>query len=144
MLAFVSITSMAIMVSRKVSYVSLIIIIFSLLMAITQYIGISHAPENLKVDRTSNYLSAIIFILSILYSICFYEYFKRIPLAHRYRIYRGCGYIFILYLSLELFIRIAIGNSSIGLLYGFKKSLFYFDSNFTGLVIMSFLMFFCI
>lgn len=142
MLAFVSITSMAIMVSRKVSYVSLIIIIFSLLMAITQYIGISHAPENLKVDRTSNYLSAIIFILSILYSICFYEFFKRIPLAHRYRIYRGCGYIFILYLSLELFIRIAIGNSSIGLLYGFKKSLFYFDSNFTGLVIMSFLMFF--
>lgn len=142
MLVFLVITSMTTIVSRKVSYVSLMTIIFSLLMAVTQYIGISHAPENLKIDRTSNYMSAIIFTLSILYSISYYEFFKRIPKFYRYRIYRVCGYIFILYLSLELFIRIAIGNPSLGLLYGFKKSLFYFDSNFTGLVIMSFLMFF--
>ncbi|HHQ4767844.1 TPA: O-antigen ligase family protein [Aeromonas veronii] len=124
------------------SYASLITIIFSLLMVVTQYIGISHAPENLKIDKTSNYLSAMIFILSILYSISYYEFFKRMTQTHRYLIYRMCGYIFIFYLSLELFIRITIGNPSLGLLYGFKKSFFYFDSNFTGLVIMSFLMFF--
>ncbi len=60
----------------------------------------------------------------------------------RHAIYKWGGVFLCFYLTLELISRLLIGNVSLGLLYGFKKSLFYFDSNFTGLIILSFLIFF--
>ncbi|MCV4698148.1 hypothetical protein OFB92_34060, partial [Escherichia coli] len=62
----------------------------------------------------------------------------------RIKCYKNFLMFFVMFMFLELITRVIIGNLSEGILYAFKKSLFYFDSNFTALIdisILGFLLF---
>lgn len=139
---FISIQLCLIIMRGVLSNFSLITLMFSLLFCISQLIALKYTNTALLVDDNINYLSFIIFVLSIVYAVPFYEFFRRKSISFRHAIYKWGGVLLCFYLTLELISRLLIGNASLGLLYGFKKSLFYFDSNFTGLIILSFLIFF--
>ncbi|MGL5948596.1 MAG: O-antigen ligase family protein [Aeromonas sp.] len=127
---------------RSLTRVSLVFILFSGSILLMQVLAFKNIYTPALMVRKVNYLSSVIFVLSALYAVPFYEFFRQQPRFYRMNIYRLAGYIFVAYLLIEWVVRIGIGNPSRGLLYGFKKSLFYFDSNFTGLVILSFFVLF--
>ncbi|MDH1314312.1 O-antigen ligase family protein [Shewanella xiamenensis] len=124
-----------------ISNVSLVIISFACLISISQLIAIYYSSAFLNgLSKSVNYISWIIFSFSILYSVSYYEIFKGLSRVNRFFVFKRILFFFVLFLVVELMTRIIIGDISSGFLYGFKKSLFYFDSNFVGLVVLSFLM----
>ncbi|MGL4448213.1 MAG: O-antigen ligase family protein [Aeromonas sp.] len=131
-----------VMTKRSLTRVSLMFVFFAFSILVMQVLAFKNIHTPALMIRKVNYLSSVIFILSILYAVPFYEFFRLQSRSARMNIYRLAGYIFIIYLFIEWLVRLAIGNPSRGLLYGFKKSMFYFDSNFTGLVILSFVVFY--
>ncbi|WP_114729092.1 O-antigen ligase family protein [Vibrio cholerae] len=127
---------------QKISSFSFAMIFFSLIILVSQFYTLFNVDKSKMAEPEVNYFSAIIFGVSILYSVTFIELFKDKDKFVRLNLYRWSGYILCAFLLIELAVRINIGSLSLGLLYGFKKSLFYFDSNFIGIMIMSFIMFY--
>lgn len=134
---------MLVFLSQRLAKLSIAIIFFSCVIFITQIVAFFnvYSPALLEGNNV-NHLSVIIFIISSLYAVVYLEFFKTKPEHTRHNIYRLGGYILCFYLFLDLISRLFIGSIDKGLLYGFKKSFFYFDSNFIGIMIMSFIMFF--
>ncbi|MEH8161482.1 O-antigen ligase family protein [Aeromonas allosaccharophila] len=127
---------------QRLAKLSIAILLFSCVIFITQMIAFFNVYSPALLEKNVNHLSVIIFIISSVYAVLYLEFFKTMPEHTRHNIYRWGGYFLCFYLFLELISRLFIGSIGMGLLYGFKKSLFYFDSNFIGMMIMSFIMFF--
>lgn len=127
---------------QRLAKLSIVIVFFSIIICIAQVLAFFNIYSPALLENKVNYLSVIIFIISSTYAVLYLEFFKTKPEHVRHNIYRWSGYSLCFYLLLELTSRFSIGSISLGLLYGFKKSFFYFDSNFIGMMIMSFIMFF--
>ncbi|WP_115102333.1 O-antigen ligase family protein [Hafnia alvei] len=122
----------------KLNKFSLVVILFSLLILISQIIGIiSESNVNIYPNGV-NYLTPILFFYSMIICIGISEYANRISHTVRVKIYKKMYALLSIFLLIELISRILISDLSKGFLYAFKSSLFYFDSNFTGLVIITF------
>lgn len=83
-----------------------------------------------------NYLTPLLFIYSILISAVVIESMQQIEYIHRRIIYRKVYNVAVLFLIIELISRILNYNGSKDGFYSLKYSVLYFDSNFTGLVIL--------
>ncbi|SPW30950.1 Lipid A core - O-antigen ligase and related enzymes [Edwardsiella tarda] len=143
MCIFIFLSFFLFFIRGRISKFSVYSILFIAFVTFCQVIAIYNPNPNLMTTGTSvNRISFIIFIISILYAISFFESFKWLSKDDRVRVYFYCGIIFFIYLLCEFFLRVFYGDLNRGILYGFKGSLMYFDSNFTGLVIMSFYMLF--
>lgn len=143
MCIFIFLSFLLFFIRGRISKFSVYSILFIAFVTFCQVIAIYNPNPNLMTTGTSvNRLSFIIFIISILHAISFFESFKWLSKGDRVRVYFYCGIIFFIYLLCEFFLRVFYGDLNRGILYGFKDSLMYFDSNFTGLVIMSFYMLF--
>lgn len=113
---------------------TLLTIIFSFLFLISQLVGIyiyGDYPEG------ANYLSPFLFVYSVLISACVSESICKIDVSNRIKIYKIFYNVAIIFLVIELLTRLINFNASKDGFYALKFSLLYFDSNFTGLVILS-------
>lgn len=143
MCAFIFLSFFLFFIRGKISRFSVCSLLFAIFITLCQVVAIYNPDSNLMATGASvNRVSFIIFIISILYAISFFESFKWLSKSDRVRVYFYCGMVFFIYLLCEFFLRVFYGDLNRGILYGFKDSLMYFDSNFTGLVIMSFFMLF--
>lgn len=123
----------------RINRFSLWTIVFALLMGISQFVGIYYKSTVSPYPEGANYLTPLLFIYSILISVGVNEVFPSLDKKDRIKCYKNAVFLFCIFMIIELIIRIIIRDSSEGILYAFKKSLFYFDSNFTGLVDLAFL-----
>lgn len=122
------------MLSRlKIHKFTLATVVFSFVFLVSQLLGIhfvAHYPDG------PNYLTPLLFIYSILISAVVIESMQQIDYAHRKIIYRKAYNIAVVFLIIELITRVLNYNGSKDGFYALKYSVLYFDSNFTGLVIM--------
>ncbi|GAB5071568.1 hypothetical protein SedNR2807_17540 [Citrobacter sedlakii] len=118
----------------SISKFSFVTLIFGFLILISQLVGIMYKLRTTGYPDGPNYITPMLFFYSMLISIGVNETFAHLAKASRIRCYKTFLKIFVIFMSLELITRIIIGDYSQGLLYAFKKSIFYFDSNFTSLV----------
>lgn len=117
----------------KLHKFTLITLIFCFVFLICQLLGIhfvSSYPEG------PNYLTPLLFIYSILISAVVIESMQNIEYIQRKIIYRKAYNVAVLFLVIELITRILNYNGSKEGFYALKYSVLYFDSNFTGLVIL--------
>lgn len=88
------------------------------------------------------YVSSILFGYSILLGTLFYEVGLRTNLEQRKRVYFLLNRSLIFFMILELITRLMNPDYSEISFYKYKDSVLYYDSNFTGIVLCVFLMFF--
>ncbi|HCB3268873.1 TPA: O-antigen ligase family protein, partial [Citrobacter amalonaticus] len=84
-----------------------------------------------------NYLTPLLFVYSILISTVVIETIQPIKYIHRLAIYKKVYNVAVFFLVIELISRILNYNSNKDGFYALKYSVLYFDSNFTGLVILA-------
>ncbi|WP_313958404.1 hypothetical protein [Citrobacter sp. Marseille-Q6884] len=118
----------------KMQKFTLITILFSVSSLILQLIGMRMMPF---YPEGPNYLTPVLFSYSILISTCVIESFKGISFKSRTVIYENIFNLAIFFLFIELITRIINYNSANVGFYSLKYSVLYFDSNFTGLVILA-------
>lgn len=99
---------------------------------------------NYQVKRgiPASYISSILFGYSLILGLLCYEVGKRTTRIDRILVYKNINWILILFMTIELIVRALNPDPSEHGFYRYKDSFFYFDSNFTGLVLCSFLSFF--
>lgn len=125
----------------NISYVSKYLIINSLLslaFLCSFLIGINIEKQIHDVV----FLSSLLFCYSIVIGAICYNVGVVLQREQRIAVYNKINKVFFVILVLELLTRILNPTDGEEGFYRFKESLFYFDSNFTGIVICSFLMFF--
>lgn len=109
-------------------------LLFSVFLFISQFIGIYTSSQYFGTE--ANYLSFVLFCVCIMlggvtYDVC---YSNEITKESINKIH-----LFVLFfLSLDLFVRFFIPFPGVDGLYKYKSSYFYTDSNFSGLVLVSF------
>lgn len=91
------------------------------------------------LDKTV-YLSSILYMYCILLGAATILFGSKVDFELRKKIYKNIYNFLILFMLLDLLIRIAMAASN-GNFYDYKWGVFYFDSNFTGTIIMLFLSF---
>ena len=106
---------------------------------IAMCIGINFQIEN---EIPAQYISTLLFGYSLILGLLSYEIGRKTSRNDRIIIYKNINYLLILFMSLELVLRVLNPDPSEAGFYRFKESFFYFDSNFTGLLLCSFLAFF--
>ncbi|HDS6685555.1 TPA: O102 family O-antigen polymerase, partial [Escherichia coli] len=139
-----SIIIMLIFVKAKISKFSMVTIIFAFAILLCQVIGIYYKTQTTGYPEAPNYITPFLFFYSMVISVGVNEVFMVLNYDTRIKCYKNFLMFFVMFMFLELITRVIIGNLSEGILYAFKKSLFYFDSNFTALIdisILGFLLF---
>lgn len=86
-------------------------------------------------------LSILLFLYTILLALPTFSFATKLNSENRKKIYKVAYDLLIIFLFIELVVRILNSGLSINSFYDMKKGFFYLDSNFTGLVIMNFLFF---
>lgn len=111
--------------------------VYFLLVVIGFYIG---------TQEFKNVTYKVEFLSSILYSYCILLGAQTVNVGllttrvSRIKVYNAIYNFLIFYMTLDLIIRVVM-SQGIGTFYDFKWGLFYFDSNFSALIILLFLMF---
>jgi len=129
--------TMVILISGKINSFSLLTIFFALLFFLFQIWGIYFTSETVTYVGGVNILSPLLMIYSMLISIGVSESISKLKETDRIKIYKNTFTIAIIFFFIEFITRLLIRDKNKEFIYKFKDSLFYFDSNFTGLVIMS-------
>lgn len=124
---------------RKISGYTCVGLVFFIAILIDMTIGVNY---QINVGIPASYISSLLFGYSVLLGILCYEVARGTTRVDRVFIYKYINYILIVFMVFELFFRILNPDSSEHGFYRFKDSFFYFDSNFTGLVLCAFLVFF--
>lgn len=93
-------------------------------------------------EITPVYLSSILFCYSILLGLFCYEIGLKIAIDKRKMVYKIVNKLLLLFLIVELILRVLNPDYSEISFYKYKSSVLYYDSNFTGIVVSVFLMFF--
>ncbi|GLG83489.1 hypothetical protein [Acinetobacter calcoaceticus] len=88
------------------------------------------------------YTSSLLFGYSLLLGLLCYEIGKTTSRLDRIVVYKNINLFLIFFMSIELVLRVLNPDPTETGFYRFKESYFYFDSNFTGLVLCAFLAFF--
>ncbi|WP_367680572.1 hypothetical protein [Candidatus Fukatsuia anoeciicola] len=131
--------AMFILISGKINIFSLFTIYFALLFFLFQILGMYFTDKTVTYVGGINILSPLLMMCSILISIGISESINKLKEIDRIKIYKNTFTIAIIFFLIEFTTRLVIGDNNKEFIYKFKDSLFYFDSNFTGLVIMSML-----
>ncbi|AXH63518.1 O-antigen ligase family protein [Providencia huaxiensis] len=114
-------------------------ILFSTLFLTFQFIGL-YSENNHNLD-SKNILSPLLFYFSWLISIFIPKFLPNTKREERKITYKKSINLAIIFLFIELLTRLTLYNPSRGFIYALKSSYFYFDSNFSGLIIASLISF---
>lgn len=95
----------------------------------------------LPINYDPNISSSILFIFCILLGVSVIQIGFSIPLIVRRKKYLEISNFLILFMFLDLVTRLLLSKGGGGF-YDYKFGIFYFDSNFTGNILLAFLMFF--
>lgn len=123
----------------KVSHFELFIYILVLLLAASQFVGLR---KTLSSFGEANYLSVLLLLYSLLMAGITSSIASKVNQQDRLTAYSKTLSYLCIFLCVETFTRFTIFKGSSNSIYAFKESFFYFDSNFTGLVVLNFLFFF--
>ncbi|QDK99219.1 hypothetical protein FM020_15575 [Acinetobacter tandoii] len=93
-------------------------------------------------EISPNYLSSILFCYSILLGVFSYEIGRAVNFDSRKYVYRLVNISLLIFMALELISRLLNPDYSEYSFYKYKDSVLYYDSNFTGIILSVFLMFF--
>lgn len=123
----------------KISVTEVVIYCVILMLSVSQYFALL---TTLTKFREVNILSPALLIYSILLGAISYNVGISITKSARVSVYSKILKFLVFFLIVEMLSRIIIFRGNTGDFYAFKRSFFYFDSNFTGLVILNFLFFY--
>ncbi|MFY3768925.1 hypothetical protein AHYW_004190 [Providencia manganoxydans] len=123
----------------KVNKLTCIYFIFSTIFILSQFTGLFIA--NSLYSNEINYLSPLLFYFSWLISIFIPNIIPNTLPYDRKKIYLRAINVSLVFLCIETLTRILLYDSSKGFIYAFKSSYFYFDTNFSGIVIVSLISF---
>lgn len=123
----------------KVNKLTIIYFSFATIFLLCQFIGLYIANSTYHYD--ANYLSPLLFYFSWLMSIFIPNIIPNTLSIERKSIYLRSINFSIIFLCIETLSRIFLYDSSKGFIYAFKSSYFYFDTNFSGIVIVSLISF---
>ena len=84
-----------------------------------------------------NFLSILLFVLCIFFGFASNVVSHALSFNSRISVYRAYSNALIVFLVIDLMVRLLMFDPSQGLLYGIKHGIFYYDSNFTGVLILS-------
>ena len=116
---------------------SIYFFILPILFLASQLLGIYFNKLFFKNDI--NFLSPLLFFISWFLSFFLLQGLAHITKERRIIIYKKLINYSIIFFILEFITRLFLYQNKKEFIYAFKKSFFYFDSNFTGLVILSIL-----
>ncbi|MHA6612411.1 O-antigen ligase family protein [Photobacterium damselae] len=123
----------------RIKKYTLIMMLIAILLLVIQMLGVSFNKKEIMYYGNTNFITILIFIISILYSLfCIEFYFKNKQMIDLKILYSNLSKFLFTFFLIELLTRILNGNPSLGIIYGFKDSFLFFDSNFTSLVLLSF------
>lgn len=125
---------------RSMKKGAIFIIAYIFLFTAGLFIGLHEFSEVYGINNTT-YLSSILFLYCILLGVQVYVVGAGLNKWKRVKVYRFIFDFFIIYMLIDLVCRVFILRSDAGNFYDYKKSFFYFDSNFSGMVISVFTMF---
>lgn len=118
---------------------SIYFFLFPVLFLLSQFLGLHF--NKFYFNNNVNILSPLLFFISWFLSFFLLQGLPYIPKERRIIIYNKLIKYSIIFFILEFITRLFLYQGNKEFIYAFKKSFFYFDSNFTGLVILSILAF---
>ena len=122
---------------KKTSKFNFLFIIYFIFSTISFFLGLYFFNQ---YSSSVVYLSTILYIYCIVLGGATVEIGGKLSVGQRVFVYNWIYNVLIFYMFLDLIIRLLLSGSS-GSFYDFKWGIFYFDSNFSGLIILLFLMF---
>lgn len=120
-------------IKKQILFLFLFLLSFLILQLFTLYYS------NFKIK---NYLSIFLFFHSMLMGLLTIFIFNNISIISRVKVYSNIYKILLIFLFVEFFTRFIFIANIKNNFYDYKNSLMYYDSNFTGLVILNFLYFY--
>lgn len=93
-----------------------------------------------RIDSDVVYLSSFLYLYCIILGAQTLQVGINLTVESRVRVYESIYNFLIFYMSLDLIIRLVVSKNT-GSFYDYKWGIFYFDSNFSALIILIFLMF---
>jgi len=111
-------------------------LLFFLVLLVFQSISFIYNPT----PESKTFLSSALFLYSILLTPVFMWGVKKTK--ERKKMYKCIFTVLLIFLLIELIVRVYMGGGVSSDFYMYKKGFFYYDSNFTGLVILNFLFLF--
>lgn len=122
---------------KKTSKFNFLFIIYFIFSTISFFLGLYFFNQ---YSSSVVYLSTILYIYCIVLGGATVEIGGKLSVGQRVFVYDWIYNVLIFYMFLDLIIRLLLSGSS-GSFYDFKWGLFYFDSNFSALIILLFIMF---
>lgn len=123
---------------KKISKNSLLFFFLALFIFVMQYCSLQITFERVG---EYNFLSPILFVYCVILGGIAYHSASKLDLNIRIKAYKNSLLLLVVFLSLELCTRLLLKPSG-GDFYDYKISYMYYDSNFTGLVILNYLFFY--
>ncbi|HCT9024699.1 hypothetical protein [Proteus mirabilis] len=127
------------LLNMSIKKYSIFFFILPVLFLASQLLGLYFSKYTLK--NNINFLSPLLFFTSWFLSFFLLQGLAHLSKERRIAIYKKFINISIIFFILEFITRLFLYQDKKEFIYAFKKSFFYFDSNFTGLVILSILAF---
>lgn len=122
----------------KVDFFLLELLSYAFLSGLVFYIG---TYTFLPVNHDPNISSSLLFIFCILLGVSTIQIGLNLPLEIRKKVYFNSSNFLIIFMVFDLITRLLLKKGNGGF-YDYKFGIFYFDSNFTGNILLAFLMFF--
>ena len=133
----IGVVILIVMSRLRINNFTLVTILFSLAFLLSQLEGIDYVSSHIGYPNGPVYLTSLLFVYSILLATCISETSRMLKEKTRTTLQIKVLRIAIFFFLIELITRVLNYREGEGLLYAFKYSVLYFDSNFTGLVLLS-------
>lgn len=123
---------------KKVKKIEIVYFLYIFILLVSFSIGI----HTFKKLHQPNYLSSLLYLLSVFLGWATYTFGKNTSLNQRIKIYKYSFRLLSIFMAIDLIIRIGFALKKDPFnFYSYKFGIFHWDSNFSGIIILLFLMF---